>query len=108
MSFAICMKVRGPSSMRKTDFEDDGRTIVDMSGVERPNLLTFRLSRKKTERLRRDTEPADGQSQSTIADLDKKQSRSVIFGTVLAGLVIAGIFIACGALVIYLLTVVWN
>lgn len=92
--------------MRKNDFEDDGRTIVDMSGVERPNLLTFRLPHRKTDESRRDGS-ADGQQKEPIA-LDKKQSRSVIFGTVLAGLLIAGIFIACGALVIWLLTLIWK
>ena len=30
----------------KRPFEDDGRTIVDMSGVERPNLFQFRKVRE--------------------------------------------------------------
>mgnify|MGYP007092185084 CR=1 FL=1 len=91
--------------MKKNDFEDDGRTIIDMSGVERPNLLTFRRPGKADKP--RENQGSSDQPQNNLS-LAKKQSRSVIFGTVLAGLAIAAIFIACGAFAIFLMTQFWH
>ena len=95
--------------MRNNDFEDDGRTIVDMSGVERPLLLGFRLPHRKKESQQTEAQPSEASERPWEKQgLNKKQQRSYILGTVLAGLAIAGVFIAAGALFIYLLTLLWN
>ena len=83
---------------KKDDFEDDGRTIADMSGVERPSLfghIDFKPT-KSVEQSERNREP-----------LDKKQTRSYIFATVLSGLAIGGVFIIAGALLITFLLTIW-
>ena len=47
--------------MSRRDFEDDGRTIADMSGVVRPNLVAPRRSERPERRgpERRDDRPGE-------------------------------------------------
>ncbi len=82
----------------KNDFEDDGRTIADMSEISRPPLLIPRipgLEKKK-----------EGQT-ANRPDLNRSEERGVIAGALAAALLIALAFIAGGGLLIWLLTLVW-
>lgn len=82
------------------DYEDDGRTIVDMSQVERPNLVTFRsLDEQRTEIPRPQT--SRPQEQFT-----KEQTRWAILGALKASLLI-GLAYAVGLGLIILIMVLW-
>ena len=87
--------------------DDDGRTIADMSGVERRNLIIPRFPKRE------DTEPA---SEEPVRQdrpwedksLSKSETRSYIFGTLSAGLLVVLIFLVCGAAFIGLLLWLWK
>lgn len=85
--------------MAKKPFEDDGRTIADMSGVDYPSL--FGLFRRR---------PKRGEKKEGVPEeqLTKAQTRRYVFGAVLAGLAVAGVFILAGALFIAFLLGVWS
>ena len=85
--------------MAKEPFEDDGRTIADMSGVERPSMFghMFSLKPKKGDKQEGGSEP-----------LTKKQNRMYMSATLIAALIIAGVFIAAGAIVIAIMLAVWT
>lgn len=85
--------------MAKKPFEDDGRTIADMSGVERPSMFghMFSLIPKKGGKKDDGSEP-----------LTKKQNRMYMSATIIAALVIAGVFIAAGAIAIAIMLAVWT
>ena len=81
--------------MRKKSYDDDdGRVVADMSGVERQPMVLPRFRRRKDE-----PEP-EGEQMS-------REDRMVILKSAIgASLLIGGIFIAAGALVIWILTMV--
>ena len=81
--------------MRKNSYDDDdGRVVADMSGVERQPMVLPRFRRRKDE-----PEP-EGEQMS-------REDRMVILKSAIgASLLIGGIFIAAGALVIWILTMV--
>ena len=89
---------------RKTYDDDDGRTIADMSGVEHRSVLIPRLPghKKKT------APPPEGSQPSPQEQMSKKDERSYMAGALLAGLMIAAVFIIVGAVVIWLMTVLWR
>ena len=85
--------------------EDDGRTIADMSGVERPSLFGFRSSGSGSKK------PENGENGSHTEEqtpMTKQQSKSYIGGALLAGLLIAGVFILAGAVAIAVMLAVWT
>ena len=95
--------------------DDDGRTIADMSGVERPNLFTFR----STQSLRQGTPPSSEEGDASEPDYSKYYNRSTdemsrkeafmaIMGSLGAALLIAGIFIAVFAVAIVLMLIFWK
>ncbi len=111
---------------------DDGRTIADMSGIRRRNLLfphqlidealvsknNEELS--KTDEWKRDRnrvidnngqimDEAEANSLRPWEEtkLNKKETRSFIFGATVAGLILVGIFIFAGWLLIHLLLWLW-
>ena len=92
------------------DFEDDGRTIADMSGVERPNLFLFRpLKRGGREEpdIRSDgSGKADRPWEKT--EMSRLETFRYVLGAVGAGLLIGGIFIAVFGLVIWLMVTMWT
>ena len=92
--------------MARRDFEDDGRTIADMSGIERPSLFAFR--RPGTSKAPSSFEQERPQKARSEEKLDRKQSRTYIAGALLAGLLIAAVFIICGAIAIALMTLFWK
>ena len=82
---------------RPPDPEDDGRTIADMSGVSRPPLLIPRIPALEKKR----GEPGKG------PELSPSEEKSVVLGALVAALLIALVFIGAGALLIWLLTLIW-
>ena len=77
--------------------DDDGRTVADMSALERPSLLGIR-PRKREEK------PAGGQD----VNLDRSERRAMVRGAVSAGLLVAAVFAVCFALLILLLQLLWR
>ena len=84
---------------KKEPFEDDGRTIADMSAVENPStsLIGRFPKRRRTEETGTQSEP-----------LTKKQNRMVIAGALLAALLIGGVFIVGGAIAIAIMLAFWT
>jgi len=88
-------------SRRRNDFEDDGRTIADMSGVEGPRLFGARLAKPK----------GDGEQEtkrkSEEEGFSKEFRRMYVSIALKATLAIAAIFIAAGALFILFCQHIW-
>lgn len=82
---------------KKTYDDDDGRVIANMNVDGMPWSMSDVLSRRKKsdEKL---------QSSSDFSDVD---TREIIKGTVKAGLVIAGVFLAGAALFILFCLYIW-
>ena len=89
---------------QKTYDDDDGRTIADMSGVQRSNLFVPRSLKKNGTFAKQEEQPDDiPQEQFT-----NRQRRIAVGGALTAALLIAGAFIGAGAIVIALLTFIWQ
>ncbi|MBR1757902.1 MAG: hypothetical protein IJ744_04135 [Lachnospiraceae bacterium] len=113
--------------------DDDGRTIVDMSGVKHRNMfLPHRFedeivsareedlseAKEKPEREKNRVVEENGQIMDEAEargfrpweerSLNKEETRSFIFGATTAGLFLVGIFIAAGWLFIQFLLWVWS
>ena len=73
------------------DFEDDGRTVVDMSEVDPMPVLLPRFRRRKDET-------------PSAQQMSKEDRRAVMLGAIGAVLLIGGVFIVAGAIVIFLMT----
>ena len=86
--------------------DDDGRRVADMSGVERPNLLTVRTPPKQA---RADAE-ADGAArkqpgwENPAASMPKDDRKAFIWGALSAALLIGLAFLVGIGLVILLIT----
>ena len=90
--------------MKKDDFEDDGRTIADMSGIEWPSLFSFgRAAREK-----RKEKTAEAGAPAQEEGLTKSQNRAYMLGAIVAGLAITAVFIICGAIAIFIMTQIWK
>ena len=100
--------------------DDDGRTIADMSGVSRRNLLFPEPFRNVNDGKRR-KDSVTGQEgnmreeDETASyrpwenrDEDKRETRQWIFSATLAGLLLVAVFIAAGWLVIQLMLWAWT
>ena len=88
------------SKKPKEPFEDDGRTIADMSGVESASTsLLGRLPRRQRDKSEPQTHPEP---------LTKRQNRMVIGGALLAALLIGGVFIVGGAIAIAVMLALWT
>ena len=82
--------------MKKShDFEDDGRTVVDMSEVDPMPVLLPRFRRRKDE-------------PTSEHEISKEDRRAVMLGAIGAVLLIGGVFIVAGAIVIFLMTKIWS
>lgn len=84
--------------------DDDGRTVADMSGVERPNLFGFRMPPSLQEARSgraQEAPPSDRPWEST--ELSPAERRAVIWGAMGAGALIALTFILAAAAVILLI-----
>ncbi|MBR5428973.1 MAG: hypothetical protein IK116_00430 [Firmicutes bacterium] len=80
--------------MKKREYDDDdGRTVADMSGIERQPLLLPRFRRRREKQL-------------SSAGWGREERRAVLLGAMSASLAIALVFIAAGAVVIGILYVI--
>ena len=84
-------------SGKRKEREDDGRTVADMSGLDRPSLFGHRegSSRKKRQ------EPSDG---DYVPPLSRGDRWAFLLGTMKASLLIALAFLGGLGLCIWLLT----
>ena len=96
--------------------DDDGRTIVDMSGVEAPSMLGFRApDRMQEKHKKRNRRPEKTPESSCNEELypwannpfTPKERLRYTLVALKAALLIGGIFLAAGALLIWFLTLVW-
>ncbi len=88
-------------SRRKRDFEDDGRTIADMSGVEGPRLFGVRPAKPK------DANEQESKRNSEEEGFSKEFRRMYISVALKATLAIAAVFLVAGALFILFCQYVW-
>ena len=92
---------------KRTYDDDDGRTIADMSGIGPAPVLFPRIPKKKG---------ADQPGPQGAADRPWEQQgqftpeerRAAMGGALKAALLIAGVFIAAGAVAILVMQFVWN
>lgn len=84
-------------SSKRKEWEDDGRTVADMSGLDRPTLFGHkeRASRKKQQ------ESSDG---DYVPPLSRGDRWAFLLGTMKASLLIALAFLGGLGLCIWLLT----
>lgn len=91
---------------KRTYQDDDGRTIADMSGIEPSPMLFPRLPRKEKRFQAPQSagdRPWEGQEQFT-----QEQRRAAMGGALKAAMLIAGVFIAAGAVAILVMQFIWN
>jgi len=93
--------------MKKTYDDDDGRTIADMSGVDRQSVFSglFAGLRFSGSRGRRDRRKADA-GQGGQQMMDREERRGYIFGAMSAGIVIGLIILAVFAIAIVLILLI--
>ncbi|MCH5199248.1 MAG: hypothetical protein J1E34_10140 [Oscillospiraceae bacterium] len=68
------------------DFEDDGRTVADMSGVERQRVFIPRLPKKEKQEW-------EAREENNDEKLSREDRRAYILGSMGAAALVAGIFI---------------
>ena len=83
---------------RREPFEDDGRTVADMSGIYRESPL--RLPRRKTEKMQEDTQPKPAYT--------RKERIWAMLGAMKAVLVIAGVYILGLLVLLAILLLIWK
>lgn len=91
---------------KRTYQDDDGRTIADMSGIEPSPMLFPRRPKKEGRPQTRQSDsdrPWEGQEQFT-----DEQRRAAMGGALKAAMLIAGVFIAAGAVAILVMQLIWN
>ena len=82
--------------------DDDGRTIVDMSGVGRRGIFLPRFDKgRASDDSRSDLQNPQRESMSRV------DTFRLILGAIGAALLVGGVFVAVYGLVIFLMTVVW-
>ena len=86
--------------MKKDDFyeEDDGRTIADMSGIERQPTVLPHFHRKRNDRP----------WESAAGELTREERNAAIRGALKAGLLIAGVYILAAAALIVAMQLLWS
>ena len=87
---------------RRREYEDDGRTIADMSDVSRPSLMGHRAPEKPEDPLSR---AGSGGSDDYIPPEDRKW---YVLGALKAALLIALAFIVGLGIVIFALLKLWG
>jgi hypothetical protein len=87
---------------QKTYDDDDGRTIADMSGVQRDSMFLPRSLKKHGTFAEKEEEEA------TEPQYTNEQRRTAVGGALTAAMLIAGVFIGAGAIVIAILTLIWH
>ena len=95
---------------RRTYDDDDGRTIADMSGIESQPLLVPRI-RKRADRAdfrESDAPEANDRPWDTSGELSREERNAAVGGALKAGLLIAAVFLAAGALAILAMQALWS
>ncbi|MBR0542285.1 MAG: hypothetical protein IJK26_08785 [Clostridia bacterium] len=82
--------------------DDDGRTIADMSGIERTPMLVPKFPKAKSSQSEAENAEASDERPWEQQGLSKQERRSFIFGAMSATALIALLFIAAGAIAIAL------
>ena len=90
---------------KKTYDDDDGRTIVDMSGVERPPMFGAMF---RTLPSKRDEKTPQKEKKGKESGFTKKEQRWYIFGALGGALLIGLVFVVAFALLIILLLTIWH
>ena len=85
--------------------DDDGRTIADMSGVGPSPMLFPRMPKKATPQ---EPSPADDRPWESQEQFTPEQRRAAMGGALKAAMLIAGVFIAAGAVAILVMQLIWN
>ncbi len=98
--------------MRKKDRfyeDDDGRTIADMSGIEPQPLLIPRIRRRRdrADFKEPDAPEANDRPWDTSGELTREERNAAVFGALKAGVLIALVFLAAGALAILAMQALW-
>ena len=87
---------------RRDDFEDDGRTIADMSDTGRmPLLIPHRLPGK------RDRKEESGQTRPE-SPFSRDEQKGAAWGALSAALLIGAVFMAGIAAAIWIMILVWK
>lgn len=87
--------------------EDDGRTIADMSGVERQPAFLPRLHRRRSDFTESASPRSDRPWESSGVQLTREERNAAIRGALKAALLIAGAYIAGAALLILAMQALW-
>lgn len=87
----------------KDDFEDDGRVIADMSGVERPSLLGHMPERRGGREERGAREP-----RRPRVVLTTKERVWMMLGALRAGLTVGCVYVVFLGVVIVALLALWT
>lgn len=99
---------------KKDRFEDDGRTIADMSGIERPPLLIPNLKGLKKKRAEQnadaqENDPSGNDYRRFYKSAEDKETRKAYLGgAVGASLLIALIYLGAFALLVVILLLIWG
>lgn len=91
---------------KKDYFEDDGRPVADMSGIDRPSL--FGLKREHGKDKHSENENAENGDKPWEQGYSKSERRAAALGALGAALLIAAVFAVGLGLVILLLVLFWN
>ena len=97
--------------MKKDDFyeEDDGRTIADMSGIERQPRVLPNFNRTRSDFSAPDPPPAnDRPLERAAGELTREERNAAIRGALKAGLLIAGVYILAAAALIVAMQLLWS
>ena len=99
---------------KKDRFEDDGRTIADMSGIERqplllPNLKGFKKRREEQKTDSQENDPSDNNFRKYYGIPENKETRKAYLGGAIgATLLIALIYLGAFALLVVILLLIWG
>lgn len=91
---------------RKVYDDDDGRTVFDMSSVEKPNLFGFNPRYMDEEPTRSDDDAAANDRPWEDNEMPKEMRRAYVWGALKASLLIASAFVGAIGIAIYLLTLI--
>ena len=96
--------------MKKDDFyeEDDGRTIADMSGIERQPTFLPHFHRKRSDFSAPDAPVRTTARGSAAGELTREERNAAIRGALKAGLLIAGVYILAAAALIVAMQLLWS
>ena len=92
---------------KRTYEDDDGRTVADMSGVDRQPLLSARRAPKQPAEngeaeARQEDRPGEQQA------LTGKERKAYLFGALAAALLIGAVFMVGIGLAILLMVLIWR